>query len=391
LGGVALADTAPAWSSRPEAPATLLIDFDGIDYGSGTWGGGTPGTQPAFSRDADTSTFSQEDVDSMFLMWSAVSEMYSPFNLNVTTVDPGSFDRRVATRVVVSGNGSWYGSAGGVAYLGGFTTNDDDPRWRTGWAFEDNYGGNMIGLAETIAHESGHQFGLRHQSLFDQNGNNIDTYRDTQDGGYTDPIMGGHYQAVRSLWSDGPAQIGGGPVQQLDLSLLASTQTNPYDSYWNGFGYREDDWGDVVAEAGEMDVDELTLVASGVIEQTTDVDVFRFSSTGGTVDIEVDGALHGQMLDIRLDLFDSAASHLFTDNPPLSLTSADDFGLDAAFSGFLTAGDYFLAISSNGAYGDVGQYFITAGGAIAIPEPAAAGLLLLGGLGLLRRQRSREV
>ena len=36
LGGVALADTAPAWSSRPEAPATLLIGFDGIDYGSGT-------------------------------------------------------------------------------------------------------------------------------------------------------------------------------------------------------------------------------------------------------------------------------------------------------------------------------------------------------------------
>ncbi len=378
----------PSWSSYASAPASLYIKFDGVDFGDLSWGSSNqmPGVQPAFSRDADTSTYSQTDLDAMHLIWSAVSEFYSPFNLNVTTVNPGNLNRRENTQVVVSGNGSWYGNAGGVAYLGAFqSTSTPDLRIRTGWAFEDNYN-DMLGLAETVAHEAGHQFGLSHQSLFDQNGNRIDTYRDTQDGGYTDPIMGGHYQAVRSLWSDGTVGWNNGPIHQDDMEKIASTQGNPYGNYWNGFGLRADDWGNTPSEAGEMTIDDDVLRAAGVIEQVSDRDVFRFSSTGGIVNIYVDGAEFGQMLDIRIDLYDAEEAHLLTANPSLSLSpGAHDYGLDASFSGLLEAGDYFLAVGSNGAYGDVGQFFVTAWGAVAIPEPAAAGVLALAGL-LLRRR-----
>ncbi len=127
------------------------------------------------------------------------------------------------------------------------------------------------------------------------------------------------------------------------------------------------------------------LTTFGVIEQTDDVDVFAFTATGGDVQIEVDGAEFGQMLDIVLNLYDELGELLYTDNPALS-HDAPGYGLDASFSGALAAGEYFLEIASNGSYGDLGQYFVIAAGAVAIPEPAM-GFLAVAGAGLLLRRR----
>ncbi len=393
-GAPGLFTTVPQWSSRPGAPATLHIDFDGIDFGNTQWGGGNPGVQPAYSRDNDTSDFSQYDIDGMNLIWSRVTEAFSPFDINVTTVDPGNRNRREVASVAVTGTGSWFGSAGGVAYLSGFVLEGDDLVWRTSWAFEDNYGtsdNSLVGLGDTISHEAGHMFGLGHQSLFDGNGNRIDTYRDSQDGGYTDPIMGGHYEAVRSLWSDGPTgNSNTGPIPQDDLAILASTTDNRVDNYWNGFGYREDDHAgtSVLATLLMIEPDD-TLSGFGVIENIGDTDLFAFSSTGGIVDILAQGAQWGQMLDILLNVYDAGMNLVASIDPALSLDEgAFSYGLNAGFSGDLDAGSYFVELASHGNYGDVGQYFLNLSGAVAVPEPGMLSLLGIGGLALLRRRRA---
>ena len=400
LLGTASNSVSPAFSSRPGAVATLLLDFDGIVW-EGTWAGRTPGTVPAYDLDGNPSTFTAGEIQDIHHIWTRVAEAYSPFDVNVTTVDPGDFTQpRVSLRVVIGGSNEWYSTgAGGVAYVGGFTFSSANAYGRTSWVFEqvlqprDNdppVTTHVKKVADATIHEAGHQFGLSHQAWFDENGNFVDSYRRSTDGGFTAPNMGVAYQAIRSLWSDGPRAAGNPPqpVQQLDLDILSSTVDDPAGSYWNGFGFRPDDWGNDIGSALQMSHYAGVLTSFGVIEQSTDADLFYFFSEGGDVQIEVDGAQFGQMLDVVLNLYDSAGDLLFTDSPPLALDPDLDYGLDASFAGFLDEGDYYLGVLSNGGYGDIGQFFVTVTGAVSVPEPGAA-VVLLALCALLPRRRVR--
>src|SRR5205823_143563 len=80
----------PALNSHPGAPASLYLDFVGADIP--TWGGYHPGTVPALDQDGDVTTFDDAELTTIRGAWAAVAEDYSPFNLNVTTVDPGNRD-----------------------------------------------------------------------------------------------------------------------------------------------------------------------------------------------------------------------------------------------------------------------------------------------------------
>ncbi len=77
----------PAFSSDPGAPATLYLDFNGDVRNFGPYG---TITTPAYDIDGDTSTFSAQELSNIQHIWSGVAEKYSPFNVNVTTIDPGS-------------------------------------------------------------------------------------------------------------------------------------------------------------------------------------------------------------------------------------------------------------------------------------------------------------
>ena len=390
----------PAYNSRPTANATLFIDLDGITY-PGTWGGKTPGTVPAYDTDGNTGSFSNTELNNIRQIWSRVSEMFSPFDINVTTVDPGVYNSRVSSRIIVGGDNAWYGGGGGVANLGGFASTSLSGH--TGWVFQANAGGNSnssgpFNLAGVIAHEAGHQFGLSHQSVFDANNAFTSEYRGSTDGGFTAPIMGTSYQGStaslpRALWSDGPRSVNSTGTQQLDLGVLASTTANrsPNNgSYYNGFGYRADDHGNSAASASALTIVSGATpkrTASGVITQNTDRDFFKFDSTGGLVTIAADGAEFGQMLDILMRVYDSTLQLLATIDPALTKVASNGFGLDASYTSTLAAGSYFVDIGSYGGYGDIGQYTLNVTGAVAVPEPAAFALVGFAGLALLRRRR----
>ena len=379
------AASVPLYNSRPGAAASLFLDFDGIDFGTTSWGAsssaysGRPGVQPAYSTDTNTSVFSSGELSNIFQIWSRVAEAYSPFNINVTTVNPGNYTAKRAAHVVISGNGSWYGSAGGVAYVGGFQSGGKV--YNTGWAFEDNLSnGNIKTTADATIHEAGHMFDLDHQSAWSgttkteeyENGNNLRA-----------PIMGIAYGAQRGLWRLGQTSSSNSITAQSNLGTLSGTA--------NGFGYAPDEAGTSLATAQALAVSGLNISGQGVISQSSDGDFFEFTTGDGVVNLFVDVAQYGPMLDAKLNLYTESGSLIASVDP--SLTTARS-SLTAGYSGYLSTGTYIMGITSAGGwrdsagnfYHDTGQYFIS-GTVVAVPEPAVMGLLAMAPFALLRRRR----
>ena len=159
----------PVLNSDPGAVATVYLDFHGEP--AQAWGGQTVPATPAYDVDDDTTTFSPTELANISQIWARVSEAYSPFNVNVTTVDPGNWNYTglgtalPQIRVVIGGDGAWTGQVeGGVAYVGSYK-NAGVPN--TVFVFSDNLAtGNPTYTADDAAHEVGHAFGLVHQSIY---------------------------------------------------------------------------------------------------------------------------------------------------------------------------------------------------------------------------------
>jgi hypothetical protein len=362
----------PQLSSHPSSTVKLYLDFSGAP--AQPWGSFNTTDTPAYDTDGDATTFSETELAQINEVWARVAEKYSPFNIDVTTVDPGNYPYFQVARMVIGGDGAWSGNVfGGYSYQGGFTGTTSN----TSWIFPKNLGkGKPKYVAEATAHEAGHLFGLTHQSAYDALGNKIDDYRggrDVNSPDASDPIMGFSYYATRGLWAKGQSADGASQIQS-DLDIISSS--------YNGFGYRPDDHGNTSLTADVLQLlDGVHASGAGVIEQSTDTDYFKFNSAGGLVDLSADVAPFGPMLDLALSLSDTTGN---------VLASADTLTLGERVSAIVPAGDYFLAVSSHGGYGDIGQYTISG---TVVPEPAETGILLLMGIAwwLHRRQRLSRV
>jgi hypothetical protein len=330
----------PLLSSNPSAVAKLYLDFDGDT--TTRWGAYSPGTTPAFDADGDAGTFSSTELAAIEEIWARVAEKYSPFNLDVTTADPGNRNDFQTLRVVIGGDGSWFGpGAGGVAYVGGFINTASN----TVFVFPSNLGNSAKAAAEAAAHESGHGFGLQHQGLW-TNGVLTAEYHPGADGAA--PIMGMSYASPRGQWWLGTPSTSA-TARQDDLAVLSNTSTNR-------FGYRADDTGNTGVAARPLSVTGAAISGAGVIEQTSDVDVFWLSTGAGEVNLRVEPVLGG-MLDARITLHDASGG----------LVALADNGLSEAVTVNVPAGTYYLSVASHGVYGDIGQYTVS-GSIVAAPK-----------------------
>jgi hypothetical protein len=327
------AGSIPALNSNPDATAQLYLDFAG--YGSISWGGKTTGVTPAYDTDGDAGTFTAGELSNIQEIWSRVSEIYSPFNINVTTVDPGNLTDGVTTEVVIGGTGSWYGSAGGVAYIGAFSNGASN----IAWVFPKMLAnGNTKYTAEAISHEAGHTFGLQHQSKYSGSTKTAEYNPGTAAKA---PIMGNSYSATRALWWNGQSAVSASTIQD-DVSVISSNT--------NGFGYRSDDHGGSIGAATALDLDGDAASGSGIIEKITDTDYFSFTTLAGDITLSVSPAQYAGMLDAKLTLLDSDGT---------TLATADTSSLGETISTSLSAGTYYLVVASEGNTGDLGQYTIS--------------------------------
>jgi hypothetical protein len=341
----------PQLSSRPEATAKVYLDFNG--HTEAAWGEFRNVVTPAYDIDGDRNSFSATELTNIEQIWARVAEDYAPFNIDVTTILPASFANKVAVRVAIGGNHSdWFGSgAGGVAYIGGFYNSASN----VAYVFEDALGnGNPRYVAEAASHEAGHTFGLLHQSVWSGN-TLVDSYNEGNSSWA--PIMGVGYYSARTTWHNGPTENGPNAFQD-DMSILANAS--------NGFGYRADDHGSPPDFATVLSGNTVNI--AGVIEQSGDLDMFRFTTTGGTVNLSVNVAQVGANLDAELRIRTYDGTILAMSDPSNSL--------NATISTTLAAGTYYAVVRGStttaNQYGNVGTYTLTGsiGGGSTTPSTA---------------------
>lgn len=340
------------------ASHTIYLDFNGHVTSGTSWNtsfeGGQDIVTPAFDLDGNTASFSDAELQRIQYIWQRVAEDFLPFNVDVTTEDPGvadliksgTGDTAWGVRVAIGGSSTdWYGnSAGGVAYSGSFNWSSDTPVF----VFTAQLGGGAEKYtAEAISHETGHALGLSHDGRTSPS----ESYYQGQGSGTTGwaPIMGNSYYQNLTQWSRGEYLYANNT--QDDLAVITGN---------NGFGYRADDFGSTNSQASLLPVVNSSVSVAGIIERTTDVDVFYFNTGGGTVDLQVTPAERGPNLDILASLYDAFGNVVLSSNP---------IGyLNATINTTLAAGQYYLQISGVGEgsptstgysdYGSLGQYFI---------------------------------
>ncbi len=334
--------------SRPGANRVIYLDFDGHTATGTLWNdnytAGAPIVSQPFDLDGNPANFSPAERTLIESIWKRVAEDYAPFAIDVTTEDPGvealrktsPSDNAFGIRVVISPT-NWYNTgAGGTAYVGSFDWNTDTPCW----VFTQQLANSEKYISEATAHEVGHTLGLFHDGVA---GSSPTEYY----GGQGDwaPIMGlGYYKRVTQFSKGDYANANN--VQD-DLAVIA--------------GYAPlvaDDYGNTLTSATPLTGPNVSVF--GTIERSTDVDVFKFTTSGCSLALTIQGLSPEPNLNIKAELLNSASTVLQSSNPA---------GLSAALNGSLASGTYYVRISGTGdgdpattgypAYGSVGNYLIT--------------------------------
>jgi PKD repeat protein len=336
-GGTSSAITATdafALHSKPGASKVIYLDFDGHTTSGTSWNSSfTSGANiitPPFSNDSTVSTaFSQTELDNIFSIWQRVTEDYAPFDVDVTTQDPGlealrkstTSDTQYGVRVCIGGSSyDWYGAgAGGVAYLNSFSWNSDTPCF----VFTAQLGnGNAKYTAEAASHEAGHTFNLNHDGQLAHD--SVAAVGYYQGHANWAPIMGvGYYKDVVQ-WSKGDYPYANN--LQDDIAIIAGI-----------VGFRGDLTGDSIVNATPLTGTSPAI--SGIIERRTDADLYAFTTGAGTVSFTATPATPSPNLDIQLSLYDGLGN---------LVTYSDPATLDTTLNVTLPQGTYYLAVDGIG-------------------------------------------
>ncbi|HJQ79629.1 MAG TPA: hypothetical protein VJ828_06720, partial [Lacipirellulaceae bacterium] len=355
--------------SNPGATKKIFLDFDGHVTTGTMWN--TSSMLPnifsePFNVDGDA-RFNNDEHQFIQLIWALVAEDFLPFEVDVTTEDPGEealkktggADQEYGIRVVLSGlSTDWYTEdmpVGGVAQLNSFSANTDTPVFV--FPFEL---GNVKNTAEATSHEVGHSFGLAHrgdaQPFVDPR-----EYYPGHGAGPTGwaPIMGVSYDQNLSQWSKGEYPWADNLMQD-DLAMITGAM--------HGVTYRPDDHGNDQAGATAMSATGTEIFAEGIIEQTTDQDWFAFDLGVEEVIFEIDPHPWLPNLDIEAKIYNADGELVETSNPIDTLNAT--FTLNTTTSDLYVPGRYYLSIDGTGKpattdpgysdYGSLGYFTISA-------------------------------
>ena len=335
--------------SNPGAEKTILLDFDGHHSRNNWWNHDI--VFPSFDRDGDSSTFSDSELIEIQKQFQNVAEDFLPFDVNVTTLDPGvealrksnNADTEYGVRAINTQYTDGFGNGtGGIAYLNSFSASSDTP------VFTFNKGARNGGM--TNSHEVGHALNLRHDGL------GSSTYHPGTGSGDTSwgPILGAPFGKRVTQWSNG--DYANSTNTEDDLAIITNNT--------NGFGYKADDHGDDTGAATELTVTNVTEVSGwGVVDRNFDLDYFSFTTGTGNVTLDINAFGDDPNLDILATLYDANGTEIANSNPTESTDA--DFDLD------LDEGEYFVSIDGvgkSGVYSDYGSMgFYTINGEIAPP------------------------
>jgi len=311
----------PVLESLPGARAVIYLDFDGET--TTQWNGELiVARKPSF-----TATQIRE-------IWRHAAADFIQFTVNLTT-DIRVFERATESsrvRVIITPTTDAAPGAGGVAFIGSWNWTGDVPCWAFGSTVKD--------AAEQISHEVGHVLGLSHDRR-QLPGGGIEEYYGGHGSGEVGwaPIMGVGYGQPVVQWSKG--EYANALNREDDLQIMTAGN--------GGVGYRPDQQGASFGASRPLEIYPGGSVTNqGIIERNTDVDAFRFTTLGGSVNLTARPASVSPNLAIRLELTD--------DTDRLLLAASPTGTLRASLATNLPAGSYAIKVrgSGRGANGSVG-------------------------------------
>lgn len=355
--------------SKAGSTRTIYLDFDGGTASATAWHvsyPATPTTQPAWDLDGNPAVFNDAERTAIQTVWAAVAEDYAPFDVDVTTADPGAAgifrssaaDTAFGSHVLITPSAAAHdaicGGCGGVAYINVFDTVNGNGNGAAGdgygymqpaWVFPQQLGNSPKNIAEAVSHEVGHNFGLRHD------GNATQGY-DSGHGAWA-PIMGVGYYSAISQWSKG--NYSGANNQQDDVAIIRGVA-----------GPRTDEAPTAIAGAAAVPI------GTAYVTGRTDVDTYLLGRCTGATTVDATALATLADLDIQLSVLDATGQVVATADPTSAQTSVSTAsGLNASLSRTLTAGTYYARVDGVGNgdwstgyddYGSLGAYTLTSSG-----------------------------
>lgn len=361
--------------SKPGAPNVLYLNFAGEQVSGTAWNSSLGRTViPAlpFSTDGDYTTFSDAEQLVIKRVWQRVAEDYAPFDVDVTTERPASFTTRTAHALITrntdaNGDPNPSTSAGGTAYINVFGSSSY-ASYRPAWVYHNNLSNSEAHICEATSHEVGHNLGLSHDGKTDGT-----AYYSGHGSGDTSwgTIMGTGYHRNVSQWSKGEYYLANNT--QDDLAVIAAKMAYRADDHGNTSGTATalviSGGTNVMSTTPEDDPTNVNRANKGVLQTSTDVDVFSFVTGNGAMSLTVKpwvmpSNTRGGNLDVRVELYDERGNLVMSHNPASQTYTQIQTNL--------TEGQYFLYIRNTGAgdpfsssptgytaYASLGQYFIS--------------------------------
>jgi len=367
-GGSPAVDDPFSLHSRPGSANVVYLDFDGHTITGTAWNSSqnTYEAKP-FDLDGDPASFNATERAAIAEIWHRVAEDYAPFDIDVTTEEPAKFNSTTGRVLITSkkdanGVSMPSGSAGGVAYIGVWGRYNYHTYYSPALVYFDNLAKGTTYIAESAAHELGHNFGLSHDGT-----SSTSYYKGHGSGDISwAPIMGTAFYKNVTQWSKG--EYTDANNNQDDIAIIAGSLGAAVDDHGDTPGsatpLKVESNGDVLMSTPEIDPSNAYPQNKGIIEAAADVDVFSFTAGSGTLDLTVTPAWEafyrtnkrGANLDLEVRLLDSSGAVLETVNP-----AADT---EATLSVSVKGGTYYLEVSGAGSanysdYGSLGQYFIS--------------------------------
>lgn len=407
----------PEGGSNPGAPVTIFLDFDGATFENQGWNEMQGESPLTFASSSHSSAAAD--------VWAAVVEDYAPFNVNVTTTDPGADalyktsadDNEYGVHVVITDS---YGevlseAAGtsGLAFIGGTGSSylAGALVFTEGMGLD---GASPEVIADSIAftssHEAGHNFGLDHAGHADDDSG---YYYPSE--GLWGPIMGAPYGVPVSTWTNADYNGATNTETPDDLTVITDRSEAAGAFLWlehaDGTFYE----GEYVCAAEDVDLsniqpddeifaadasgacldEQLVVVyhytdradsaadqvgnntdsaaalsladdvfaADGVIIERDDVDVYELNVADGEFTAKLDVAEVGANLNASILLTDADGNVIAEDEGnPTRDSAAAASGLGAEITATdLTAGVYYLTVDGVG-FGDPSQATATDAG-----------------------------